>query len=189
MPESFKGDYEDIDMILDCTEINIQRPSNPTTQSATWSEYKSHNTGKVLIGLSPVGFPKFVSDVYPGSISDDDITAVSGILKLARRNKRWLADKGWQCDGDKFGLIIETPDRLEGKTQFSEAEDMKNRQIPRLRIHVERVIRRMKVFAILKIAIPIRYANVVSKIVNVCARITAFLPPLIKDTDVSFCEE
>ncbi len=84
-----------------------------------------------------------MSDVYPGSISDDDITAVSGILKLARKNKRWLADNGWQCDGDKFGLIIETPDRLEGKAQFSEAVDMKNRQISRLRIHVERVIRRM----------------------------------------------
>ena len=50
--------------------------------------------GKVLIGLSPVEFPRFVSDVYPGSISDDDITAVSGILKLARRSKGWLGDKG-----------------------------------------------------------------------------------------------
>lgn len=176
-------------MILNCTEINIQRPSNPTTQSVTWSEYNSHNTGKVLIGLSPVGFPRFVSNVYSGSISDDDITSVSGILKLARKNMKWLADKGCQCDGDEFGLIIETPDRPEGKSQFSEAEDMKNRQIPRLRIHVERVISRMKVFAILKIAIPIRYAKVVSKIVNVCARLTAFLAPLIKDTDVSFCEE
>ena len=24
--------------------------------------------------------------------------------------ERWLADKGWQCDSDKFGLIIETPE-------------------------------------------------------------------------------
>ena len=86
-------------------------------------EYKSHNTGKVLIALSPVGYPRFASDVSPGSISDGEITAERGILSLARRNRRWLADKGWQTDGDKFGLIIQTPDLLEGKSKFSESDD------------------------------------------------------------------
>ena len=57
-------------------------------------------------------FPSICVDVYPSSISDDEITGASSILSLARRNKRWLADKGWQCNGDKFGLIIETPDRF-----------------------------------------------------------------------------
>ena len=180
-PESFKG-FEDVDLIIDCTEIFTERPSDPVAQSALWSEYKSHNTGKVLIALSPIGYPRFISDVFPGSISDDEITLQSGILSLARRNKRWLADKGWQIDGDKYGLIIETPDRLQGKAQFSEAEDMSNRRISRLRIHVERLIRRIKVNQILD-SIPIRYINISSKIVKVCARLTAFLPPLIKDLD------
>ena len=88
LPESFKGGFEDIDLIIDCTEVWIQKPSDPIAQSATWSEYKGHNTGKILVGVTPVGFPRFVSDVYPGSISDDDITGASGILSLARRNKR-----------------------------------------------------------------------------------------------------
>ena len=189
LPESFKGGFEDIDLIIDCTEVWIQKPSDPIAQSATWSEYKGHNTGKILVGVTPVGFPRFVSDVYPGSISDDDITGASGILSLARRNKRWLADKGWQCNGDKFGLIIETPDRLEGKMQFSEAEDVANRKISRLRIHVERLIRRIKVYKMCSTTIPIRYVNVSSKIFKVCARLTAFLPPLIKDTDISILNE
>ena len=114
-------------MIIDCTEVLIERPSEAIAQSATWSEYKEHNTGKVLVGLSPVGYPQFVSDVYCGNISDDDITEISGILSFARVGKRWLADKGWQCDGDKFNLVIETPYRLEGKRQFSESEDITNR--------------------------------------------------------------
>ena len=150
------------------------------------AEYKEHNTGKILIGLSPVGFPRFVSDAFPGSISDDDITQASGILSHARQNKRWLADKGWQSDGDKFGLTIETPDRLEGKLQFSEPEDIRNRKISRLRIHVERLIRRIKVHRILKSVIPLRYANLASKIFRVCGLLTAFLPPLIRQTDVSY---
>ena len=97
---------------------------------------------------------------------------------MARRNKRWVADKGWQCDGDKFGRIIETPDRLEGKSQFSKAEDITNRKTYRVRIHVERLIRRIKVYRILKSTIPLRYANIASKIFKVCALLTAFLPLL-----------
>ena len=93
LPECFKGDFEDVDLVIDCTEVFIERPSDPVAQSATWSEYKSHNTGKVLIALSPVGYPRFVSDVFPGSISDNEITTESGILFLARRNRRWLAKK------------------------------------------------------------------------------------------------
>ena len=119
MPESFKGGFEDIDLIIDCTEVWIQKPSDPIAQSATWSEYKEHNTGKILVGVTPVGFPRFVTDVQPGSISDDDITSTSGIVSLARRNKRLLADKGWLCNGDKLGLIIEMQDRLKSKMQFS----------------------------------------------------------------------
>ena len=185
-PECFKKEFEDIDLLIDCTEVFIEKPSDPIAQSATWSEYKEHNTGKILVGLSPVGFPRFVFDAFPGSVSNDDITAQSGILSLARRNKRWLAYKGWQCDGDTFGLIIETPDRLEGKLQFSEAEDITNRKISRVRIHVERLIRRIKVYRILKSTIPLRHANIASKIFKVCALLTAFLPPLIKDVDVSY---
>ena len=96
LPESFKGHFEDIDLIIDCTEIFTEKPSDPIAQSETWSEYKEHNTGKVQVDLSPVGFLRFVSDVYPGSISDDDIKiGKRGILSLARGGKRWLADKGW----------------------------------------------------------------------------------------------
>ena len=105
-----------------------------------------------------------------GSVSDDDITGASGILSLALRNKRWLADEGWQCNGDEFALIIETPDRLEGKMQFSETEDVANRKISRLRIHVERLIRRRKDYTMCSTTIPIRYVSVSSKIFKVCAR-------------------
>ena len=45
LPECCKGEFEDIDLIIDCTVVFIE--------SATWSEYKEHNTGKILVGLSP----------------------------------------------------------------------------------------------------------------------------------------
>ena len=44
LPECFKGEFEDIDLIIDCTEVFIEKPSDPIAQSATWSEYKEHTT-------------------------------------------------------------------------------------------------------------------------------------------------
>ena len=67
LPKCFKPDYEDV---IDCTELYIEKPSQVIQQSATWSEYKGHNTGKVLIAMSPLMLPVFASDIYLGVASD-----------------------------------------------------------------------------------------------------------------------
>ena len=151
-------------------------------QSATWSEYKGHNTGKGLIALSPLMLPVFVSDIYPGSKSDEEILSDSGILSFAHQGDRWLADKGFivQHILDNWGVRVETPVKLEGKKQFSQEEDIHNRKNSQVRVHVERGIRRVKVFRILKGNIPLRYQHLISKLWKVCCWLTAFLPPLIR---------
>ncbi len=117
-------------LIIDCTELFIEKPSQVIQQSATWSEYKSHNTGKGLIALSPLMLPVFASDVYPGSKSDEEILSHSGILSFAHQGDRWLADKGFivQHILDNWGVRVETPAKLEGKKQFSVEEDIHNRK-------------------------------------------------------------
>ena len=49
MPSQFKK-YPDARVIIDCTEIFIQRPSSLQSQILTFSNYKHHNTFKVLVG-------------------------------------------------------------------------------------------------------------------------------------------
>ena len=181
LPSCFKPEHEDVYLIIDCTELFIEKSSQVIQQSATWSEYKGHNTGKALIGLSPIMLPAFVSEVYPGSISDEEILSESGILALAQRGDRWLADKGFivQHILDDYGVRVDTPVKLEGKKQFTEEEDVHNRKNSQVRVHVERAIRRIKVFRILKGNVPIRYGHLLSKLWKVCCWLTAFLPPLI----------
>ena len=130
LPRCFKPDYEDVYLIIDCTELFIEKPSQVTQQSATWSEYKGHNTGKGLIAISPLMLPVFVSDIYPGSKSDEEILSDSGILSHAHQGDRWLADKGFLVQHilDNFGVRVETPVKLEGKQQFSIDEDVRNRK-------------------------------------------------------------
>ncbi len=48
----------------------IEMPSSCRSQSITFSSYKNHNTAKGLIGISPNGYPRFVSSLYAGRTSD-----------------------------------------------------------------------------------------------------------------------
>ena len=62
MPKEF-AEYSTTRIILDCTEIFIERPSAMLAQSETWSEYKHHNTRKVLVGVTPNGQVSYLSDL------------------------------------------------------------------------------------------------------------------------------
>lgn len=68
--------------------------------------------------------PIFVSDVYPGSKSDEEILSECGVLQHAHRGDR-LADKGFivQHILDAYGVRMDAPEKLEGKKE----EDVHNR--------------------------------------------------------------
>jgi len=53
MPSSFRRLFPTTWVIIDATEIPIQKPSDVAAQSAAFSTYKNTNTLKVLIGCSP----------------------------------------------------------------------------------------------------------------------------------------
>ncbi|XP_028394401.1 uncharacterized protein LOC114518578 [Dendronephthya gigantea] len=143
LPACFKSGHEDVSLIIDCTEIFLERPSQVIQQSATWSDYKSHNTGKALLALSPVMLPVFTSDIFPGSISDEEMVIECGVLQYAQNGDRWLADKGFLIQHilNKYGVRVDTPEKLEGMGQFNYQEDCKNRKNSQVRVHVERGIR------------------------------------------------
>ena len=58
--KSFKK-YPDTRVIIDATEFFSERPTSPCAQKATWSDYKHHNTVKLLVGITPCGAFTFIS--------------------------------------------------------------------------------------------------------------------------------
>ena len=57
-----------------------------------FSHYKNTHTGKALIGIAPHRMGFFFSDIYPGSISDSEITEKSDILSLIREDHEVMSD-------------------------------------------------------------------------------------------------
>ncbi|XP_076049646.1 uncharacterized protein LOC143030382 [Oratosquilla oratoria] len=70
MPVNFKKQFPSTRVILDATEVPIQKPSNVNAQSATFSTCRNCNTLKTMIGCTPGGLTSYVSDSYSGSASD-----------------------------------------------------------------------------------------------------------------------
>ena len=62
------------DLIIDATEFKFQCATNYEINLLMFSNYKNTQTGKALIGVSAHGSGIVFSDIYPGSISDSQIT-------------------------------------------------------------------------------------------------------------------
>ena len=81
--------------IIDCTEIFIETPKDPNLQNITWSNYKHHNTAKILVACAPNSSITFLSSSYGGRASDKNITIDSGFLDKLDQHDLLQADKGF----------------------------------------------------------------------------------------------
>ena len=181
MPTMFKMDYSTTRIIIDATEMYIEKPSMPEIQQLTFSRYKNHNTYKGLVGISPSGVVTFVSDLFPGSISDQEIVRRSGLLRLLEVGDSIMADRGFDIEDDiaPLGVRVNIPPFLKGKQQFDSKDLIITRRIASLRIHVERCMERIKNFHIFDRILPSSFHKTSTQMFFVCAVLTNFCyPPL-----------
>ena len=82
MPTSFRKFFRQCAVIIDCSEVFMERPSDLLARAQVWSNYKHHSTVKFLIGITPQGTISYISQAYGGRISDKEIVEQSNLLNF-----------------------------------------------------------------------------------------------------------
>ena len=187
-PACFKSVKGQVIAIVDCTEITTSRPSLAEANTRFYSHYKSHTTVKLFIACGPSGCISFVSKLAGGAMSDKKIFSRSGFLQKlevssSQTDKKLvvLADRGFNvCDTLPPNVEVRYPPFRVGKLQFSVNQAKDTKIVANARIHIERVIGRLKEFHILKSVLPLDYLDLIDPIFVICSAIVNIQPPLIK---------
>ena len=182
LPIDFAKLYPNARCILDCTEFFIETPKNLKNQAITWSDYKHHNTVKVLVAITPRGSICFLSKAWGGRASDRHITLESGILDKVDPTDQLLVDRGFLIKSEVVSrnATLVMPPPAGGHNQMLTSDVQKTKNIANLRIHVERAIQRIKCFAILKNQLSITHLPLIDDIVLICSAICNFSQALCR---------
>ena len=142
LPISFRRKFKNCACIIDCFEIFIERPSDLEARTDTFSNYKSHNTGKYLIGITPQGVISFISRGWGGRTSDITLTENCGLLNNLLPGDVMLADRGFMVQDlvAAYNAELKIPAFTKGKKQLNALDVERSRELANSRIHVERVI-------------------------------------------------
>ena len=138
----------------------IERPFQLNARAQTWSTYTNNNTIKYLIVCTPAVSVSFISNGWGGRVSDKEITIKSGLLDYIENGDQVLADRGFTVVEEvaTHGGILEFPSFTKGKSQLTADETDFSRKVSNVRIHIERVIGRLRNWTILNTIIPISQA-------------------------------
>ena len=151
MPKCFSS-YRFTRTVLDCYEIPIQKKKCIICRVRSYSHYKKKFTAKVSMIVTPSGLICHTCAAFGGRASDKVVTNHSGIYKLCERGDGIMVDKGYDIDTEceDYFLRLVRPPFLKQKKQFTQAESVQCAKIARARVHVERVIQRVRQYSILE---------------------------------------
>ncbi|XP_014664453.1 PREDICTED: uncharacterized protein LOC106806841 [Priapulus caudatus] len=170
--------------IIDCTEIQIDRPSLAASNSQVYSQYKSRPTLKCLVGITPSGTISYISKPTGGNTSDKKIVKMTNIVDKFEPGDICMADRGFNIQElflhKQVRLVIPPFQRTTNSTsQFTESEDINTKTVANARIHVERAIGRLKEFQILQGPIPLNMIDLMESALVVCAALVNLQPILV----------
>ena len=159
-------------------QVEIEKPGNVKDQKATYSMYKSANTLKTMIGISPRGRVTYVSPSYGGATSDRQIIERSSLLKdrMLAPGDSIMADRGIMVQ-DLFAcqdVKVNTPRTMKGRTQLPAEVVVEDRKIASKRVHVERIIGLAKTYKMISAKMEQSRVPMGGRIIFVCFALCNF---------------
>ena len=102
LPSSFRQFFKKYCVIIDCTEVFIERPSDLLARAQVWSNYKHHSTI-----YNPQGTISYLSSCVGGRMSDKEIVEHSNLIYHQLPGDVVIADRGFTCDEYAHMLLAE----------------------------------------------------------------------------------
>ncbi|XP_052124775.1 uncharacterized protein LOC113215458 [Frankliniella occidentalis] len=174
MPKCFRH-YKSTRAILDAYEIPVEKPKCIACRIRLYSHYKKKFTAKVMMICTPSGLVSHCGSSFGGRASDKVVTQATGVYGMCDPGDGLMVDKGFDIDKecqDSLLALIRPPFMRSKTKKFSRAESVQCAKIARARVHVERIIQRVREYHILKFKVP---WNIVPYLVNivviVCGRV------------------
>ncbi|KAJ8686144.1 hypothetical protein QAD02_021938 [Eretmocerus hayati] len=183
MPKYFQY-FPKTRVVLDCTEIPIEKPNCLKCRLRLYSHYKGCETVKFLIGVTPCGSICYKSKAYGGRASDKAIFLQSNLLDILDPGRDdIMVDKGFDIDLECLESHIKLikPPKLGSSAQMSAEDTLYTNRIAAARVHVEGSIQRMKSFQIMKHKIPLLTIPLIDKISIIVAALVNLKNPLLAD--------
>lgn len=187
MPECFREEFPDTRVVIDCTEFRMEIPAALDERVFTYSHYKHGFTLKALIGMAPCGLISFKSKLAGGRKSDSQITIESGLIELLEDGDEVLADKGFPAVEEKIDesgtkSFIVMPPFLERNKEFTKEETELTYKVAKVRIHVERIMQRLRTYRVLD-KIPEHFFERVDDILHICCVLVNLQPPILSNNE------
>jgi DDE superfamily endonuclease/Helix-turn-helix of DDE superfamily endonuclease len=174
MPDLFKQQFPNTTCIISTVEVSVEQPKKLKAKN---------NSVKFLVAISPLGRYMFVSPTYEGRATDKYIVNSSGFLKRLQPGMEVMAHGGCYttvaAEISAAGATLNVPAFATGK-RLSLGEIVKSREEVAVRVHVERVLERLKKFRILNNEFPPEDVKKIEKIVVFCAGLCNLQPPVGK---------
>ncbi|XP_067130115.1 uncharacterized protein [Centruroides vittatus] len=176
--------YSKVRVILNCTEVLVQKPKCICCRILTYSHYYGKHTVKVLVGIASSGLITYLSKAYGGRASDKAIFEESNLLNLLDPYAdQVMTDKGFHiedaCSARAIGLV--RPPFIRNQNQLSKHDALETAEIAKARVHVERAIQRMKLFAVLKQKLDWTLLPHIDKILTIICGVVNLSRPILGD--------
>lgn len=132
------------------------------------------------MAIAPNGSIVYISDLYEGSISDRDIVEKCVFLQYISPGDMVLDSRGFTMKDLLLSrqASLNIPPFLGQRSKFT--AELKTRRIAKARIHVQRVIERIKKFKLLSGNISLSLSPITNQMVFVASCLVNFQEPLVK---------
>ena len=116
-------------------------------------------------------------------MSDVELFRECKLAEKFRPGDACMADKGFLVRGDlaERGARLILPPFVKKGKQFTDAKNRSNKAIAHCRIHVERVIGRVRDYMIMNSVIPLTQLDLISPMVIVCCALTNLKKSVVRD--------